>query len=656
MKKLFWKEWRENRLILFLGLAFIIVLRLLIPVLKDLPRISVDINLGGALALYISSFFALLFGASFFSGEFEKNNFPFLTTIPINPFKIYLTKFLTGVFFIALLIGLSLLLFLPGQANTSIWSISVMSKLIFFAFLIFVYLASIFAALIFRRTLTAVVFSPLIAAIALAFTFTVVSPLYLMCSHKYYLFLPLFLFLAVLFFTLTLFLWQREIVRKRKINKRVILQILTLFFLLFIIHGLFLLQSKKELKDEQVKLEKAGILSVKEEFFPSQIEESENAAPLYEKSFNLIRPSYPAIEKLFKNKCWTEEDLIEAKELVQKNREVISLIARAAQLKKCYFPIDYFSEWNPYSGKSWKLEIFAQLLAVHSLIQKDEGRTVEALKNCHLIFLLAKNSLDEPIFDYGMRYRIYYVGLTVLEEILAEKEIPLEIYALFVNELNGEEIRKWRVKSLKGGTYRFAEIFNRIRKGTSSLFPSWNRMERIGEKLYKTYLYRPLFNKDETSFLRNMRKMIFLADQPYYKISKKLYEIQRKTYDYHRKFNYFLFSKYVIQNFYGSVYITAEIEAWIEGGHLTLALKAYKTKYGSYPENLKQLVPGILPSLPLDPFTGKDFIYRKEGKGFIVYSVGRNLKDDGGVSSVKKRRSSDYYQSGRKDIVWRCKM
>jgi len=34
--------------------------------------------------------------------------------------------------------------------------------------------------------------------------------------------------------------------------------------------------------------------------------------------------------------------------------------------------------------------------------------------------------------------------------------------------------------------------------------------------------------------------------------------------------------------------------------------------------------------VPIDPFTGKPLVYRREGEGFIVYSLGTNQKDDGG--------------------------
>jgi hypothetical protein len=41
--------------------------------------------------------------------------------------------------------------------------------------------------------------------------------------------------------------------------------------------------------------------------------------------------------------------------------------------------------------------------------------------------------------------------------------------------------------------------------------------------------------------------------------------------------------------------------------------------------------PQSLPDLPKDPYSGKPLIYRKTSNGFVVYSVGANGEDDGGV-------------------------
>ncbi|MBN2580539.1 MAG: hypothetical protein JXB10_16260 [Pirellulales bacterium] len=63
---------------------------------------------------------------------------------------------------------------------------------------------------------------------------------------------------------------------------------------------------------------------------------------------------------------------------------------------------------------------------------------------------------------------------------------------------------------------------------------------------------------------------------------------------------------------------------------LALALSAYKTEKGAYPDDLSALAPRYLPDLPPDPCTGGPWHYRRQGEGFVLYSVGQNQKDDGG--------------------------
>ncbi|HEY4761557.1 MAG TPA: hypothetical protein VIH42_13325 [Thermoguttaceae bacterium] len=64
--------------------------------------------------------------------------------------------------------------------------------------------------------------------------------------------------------------------------------------------------------------------------------------------------------------------------------------------------------------------------------------------------------------------------------------------------------------------------------------------------------------------------------------------------------------------------------------HLALALGAYRSEHGSYPDRLDEVVPQYIAELPKDRFANADYIYRPDGKGYILYSIGYNGKDDGG--------------------------
>jgi hypothetical protein len=64
---------------------------------------------------------------------------------------------------------------------------------------------------------------------------------------------------------------------------------------------------------------------------------------------------------------------------------------------------------------------------------------------------------------------------------------------------------------------------------------------------------------------------------------------------------------------------------------ITLALAGYRADHqGKYPKTLAELTPTYIDTIPKDMMTGGDFHYKLENGGYRLYSVSRNLKDDGG--------------------------
>jgi hypothetical protein len=74
----------------------------------------------------------------------------------------------------------------------------------------------------------------------------------------------------------------------------------------------------------------------------------------------------------------------------------------------------------------------------------------------------------------------------------------------------------------------------------------------------------------------------------------------------------------------------ASLEALMETARIGLAARIYFAREKHFPAAVADLVPGILPQEPLDPFTGKPFVFRVDKDGLLVYSLGSNEKDDGG--------------------------
>jgi hypothetical protein len=63
-----------------------------------------------------------------------------------------------------------------------------------------------------------------------------------------------------------------------------------------------------------------------------------------------------------------------------------------------------------------------------------------------------------------------------------------------------------------------------------------------------------------------------------------------------------------------------------------LAVERYRlANRGALPPTLDALVPTYLAAVPLDPFDDQPLRYKRMPKGFSVYSIGADLRDDGGI-------------------------
>jgi hypothetical protein len=93
----------------------------------------------------------------------------------------------------------------------------------------------------------------------------------------------------------------------------------------------------------------------------------------------------------------------------------------------------------------------------------------------------------------------------------------------------------------------------------------------------------------------------------------------------------------------GCVGVEDEARMSLEVERTAAALALYKARHGRYPASLRELCPELLKEVPKDVFSPRgELVYRANDNAYIVYSVGRNLRDDGGVSDTA---------TGKDDIV-----
>lgn len=78
----------------------------------------------------------------------------------------------------------------------------------------------------------------------------------------------------------------------------------------------------------------------------------------------------------------------------------------------------------------------------------------------------------------------------------------------------------------------------------------------------------------------------------------------------------------------------------IDMARIMLAVERYRLAHGSVPGTLDQVVPVYLATIPEDPFSRAPLRYRRMDRGFVVYSVGEDGRDDGGKLEPPKQKKT----------------
>ncbi|MBP7705908.1 MAG: hypothetical protein KA243_01550 [Candidatus Aminicenantes bacterium] len=268
-----------------------------------------------------------------------------------------------------------------------------------------------------------------------------------------------------------------------------------------------------------------------------------------------------------------------------------------------FFSILFSAEEGDWKGAIDRLGVGLRLAPVMSL---------EGTQMAFLISLACANLLTQPLAD-----------------ICRGREIAAEDLTRLMAVLEPGPRRDRLALAWRGERIAFVEVGAYLLEGDLGDLGSVWEGRHWWHKI-AIWLARPLVKRDLRRSLPSYEFLEAQAKLPYYQCRDALRardeELQSKPW-------YAIASKMMIGSAEAAFMKTAKTEAITLASRTGLACRLYKSRTGHYPQTLDELVPGLLSEVPIDPFTGKPLVYRREGEGFIVYSLGSNEKDDGGRST-----------------------
>jgi len=95
---------------------------------------------------------------------------------------------------------------------------------------------------------------------------------------------------------------------------------------------------------------------------------------------------------------------------------------------------------------------------------------------------------------------------------------------------------------------------------------------------------------------------------------------------------YAILASAALPNYVRATRTTARNQTLVNQALIVCGLERYRLAHGSYPEALDVLVPEFVEKMPPDIIGGQPLKYRRTGDSqFLLYSIGWNEQDDGGV-------------------------
>ncbi len=422
----------------------------------------------------------------------------------------------------------------------------------------------------------------------------------------------------------------------------------------------------RRLEAELSALRASGAPLTWEEAAPKPVPDDQNAAVLYQQVFH-VDFTTGASSSLLADFTTEEQELAQrfSRQPNEEDARWLRTYFADAQRAKCLRILRQAS-LKPHAvfGIRWDLgpaALFPHYLkmraATRVMVQKAnlaayDGDMTEALGWHATVLRMSRHVIDEPVMIADLvGIAMQSMSFRELKRLLRDHDLPpgaadeldaaladFDMQGALKHALIGERALGLQCFEM---AYENPITFMQQSGGSGTGFEALGTIGRV---------FGPMKKADMLTYVRSMRESISLADRPA-RVG------QARADALAQEIESLQFWQAPLTKMLGPAFSRAggkadQAVANITMCRLVLALKAYRREHGAYPASLTELQPALGWTIPDDPFSGKPYVYRTQEHGFILYSVGENAVDDGGLSEHDP--STGKWRGDTSDIVWEC--
>jgi len=327
----------------------------------------------------------------------------------------------------------------------------------------------------------------------------------------------------------------------------------------------------------------------------------------------------------------------------------------ASKMPYSRFPLEYEKEdpamiLLPHLAKLKQTALF---LTLRSIAELQAGKTDQAAADvqlgcyvtqasetepffiCQLVRMAMFNAILQPVYEGLAEHKWSDAQLAVIDKDFAK----FDFLAAYRRSISGEAAETAEFIAYIERTRKISPIFlNLFGHGQGAPFPApvldafcfvspsgWFRQNQIS--------ISELYVRDVASVVNVEQQRVSptLADAVQAGLNETVAHPTPYTMAQH-----FLLSP-AGNNWFSRKHVAADKFAYFQTAvnlaRTAIALERFKLAHGNYPDSLNVLAPEFIQALPNDIIGGQPLKYRRTKDSFVLYSVGWNEKDDGGVAA-----------------------
>jgi hypothetical protein len=372
---------------------------------------------------------------------------------------------------------------------------------------------------------------------------------------------------------------------------------------------------------------------------PPAVPDSQNAALVYDDAFARLENDPAAKAKdspLGDDAADINGPAVAA--ILKRQERTIDLLHRAAQLPACRFDRDWSRlDIGLMMPNLNDARLAADVLQLHACVEAAQGRSAYALTDIDAMIQLARHIGEEPILISGLvSMSLHRIAVATLQDVLPVIDNAAQLDGLKLED--PASIRRMFRRTLAGEECIAMALFGQIESGERAFYdltPATVAHPPIEQYAPSWSIFRILFlSWGLEDYTRLMEGYKDAAGKPYYQARDDLSRLRLSWNDARQKG---LFFAVFTPAYFRAIDASSEAQATAACAQTAVAMTRYRLDHGALPARVEDLVPAYLEAVPLDPFDGQPLRLAIRNDQWIIYSIGPDLKDDGGVAMDNHR-------------------